>query len=316
MRLLLGAELNIINSKGDIDLEDEFYYQYIDNVLEVQFVSKNDINYIKPMDAIFVKRWEASNNLTLYFNAGMMYYRDFKPEDLVQIQAPIRRAKELNEILTITAHRNDRISKTTIELSSNATTQYTTGEDVPTLLLDPELTPFAIYSIADNQAIAYNKVDDIYMIPLSINVIDGEEMGDITFEFSGIDNLSQFVYLYDSYEDRYISLSEGDIFNYDVEENQSVRYYITSRRAGGVTTELDESMIETVKVLNIGEGELMIYASENITSLKVYDLTGKIIVSETNINAPQHNITLPQHNVYMFEIITESTVSNQKIATK
>ena len=75
-------------------------------------------------------------------------------------------------------------------------------------------------------------------------------------------------------------------------------------------------MIETVKVLNLGEGELMIYASENITSLKVYDLIGKLIVSETNINAPQHNITLPQHNVYMFEIITESTVSNQKVATK
>ena len=300
----------------NLDLNDEFYYQYIDNVLEVQFVSKNDINYIKPMDAIFVKRWEASNNLTLYFNAGMMYYRDFKPEDLVQIQAPIRRAKELKEILTITAHRNDRISKTTIELSSNATTQFTTEEDVPTLLLDPELTPFAIYSIADNQAIAYNKVDDIYMIPLSINVIDGEEMGDITFEFSGVDNLSQYVYLYDSYEDRYISLAEGDVFNYDVEVNQEVRYYITSRRAGDVTTELDESMIETVKVLNLGEGQMMIYASENINSLNVYDLTGKLIVSETNINAPQHNITLPQHNVYMFEIITESTVSNQKVVIK
>jgi hypothetical protein len=154
------------------------------------------------------------------------------------------------------------------------------------------------------------------MIPLSISVIDGEEMGDITFEFSGVDNLSQYVYLYDSYEDRYISLTEGDVFNYDVEGNQEVRYYITSRRAGDVTTELDESMIETVKVLNLGEGQMMIYASENINSLNVYDLTGKLIVSETNINAPQYNITLPQNNVYMFEIITESTVSNQKVATK
>ena len=298
----------------DGDLENKFYYTYNNGVLNVELFNAHNDKYINPLEAVFVVKKTASKSLTLSFDNTMMYYREY--DETAQLQAPIRRAKELNEILTITARRNDRISKTTIELSSNATTQFTTEEDVPTLLLDPELTPFAIYSIADNQAIAYNKVDDIYMIPLSINVIDGEEMGDITFEFTGVENLCQFVYLYDSYEDRYISLSEGDIFNYDVEDNQAVRYYITSRRAGDVTTELDDSMIETVKVLNLGEGELMIYASENITSLKVYDLTGKMIVSETNINAPQHNITLPQHNVYMFEIITESTVSNQKVVIK
>ena len=310
---MCNLSVNVLYSYLRNTIEDKFYYTYKDGILQAEFISLDTETYIEPMEAIFVITKNDLTTLSIPFKTTMMYYRDY--QDNVA-QAPMRRTKEFDEILTITAHRNDRISKTTIELSSNATTQFTTEEDVPTLLLDPELTPFAIYSITDNQAIAYNKVDDIYMIPLSINVIDGEEMGNITFEFTGIENLSQFVYLYDSYEDRYISLAEGDVFNYDVEVNQEVRYYITSRRAGDVTTELDDSMIETVKVLNLGEGELMIYASENITSLKVYDLTGKMVVSETNINAPQHNITLPQHNVYMFEIITESTVSNQKVATK
>ena len=162
----------------------------------------------------------------------------------------------------------------------------------------------------------HNAVNDIYMIPLAVNVIDGEEIGDITIEFSGIDNLSQFVYLYDSYEDIYISLAEGDILNFNVEENQENRYYITSHRKGEIPTELDDSMIETVKILNTGEGQLMIYSSENITSLKVYDLTGKLIVSEQNINTQQYNITLPENNVYMFDIVTISTVSKQKVVVK
>ena len=296
---------------ANANIEKSFYYTYIDNVLEVQFVQGDDSYLVAPTEAIFVKTTNPTKTLDVAFKANMMYNSVAQ-----QAQASMRRAKEFDEILTITAKRNDKISKTNIKLSSNATTQYSVGEDVPLLLLDPELTPFAIYSIVDSQAVAYNTVDDIYMIPLSINVIDGEEMGDITFEFSGVDNLSQFVYLYDSYEDRYISLAEGDIFNYNVEENQAVRYYITSRRIGETPTDLDESMIETVKILNFGEGQLMVYASENIISLNVYDLTGKLIVSETNINAPQYNITLPQNNVYMFEVITESTVSNQKIATK
>ena len=294
-------------------IEDKFYYTYKDGILQAEFISSDTETYIEPMEAIFVVTKSETSTLSIPFKTTMMYYRDY--QDNVA-QAPARRTKEFDEILTITAKRNDKISKTNIKLSSNATTQYSVGEDVPLLLLDPELTPFAIYSIVDSQAVAYNTVDDIYMIPLSINVIDGEEMGDITFEFSGIDNLSQFVYLYDSYEDRYISLAEGDIFNYNEEENQAVRYYITSRRIGETPTDLDESMIETVKILNLAEGQLMVYASENIISLNVYDLTGKLIVSETNINAPQHNITLPQNNVYMFEVITESTVSNQKVATK
>ena len=296
---------------ANANIEKSFYYTYIDNVLEVQFVQGDDSYLVAPTEAIFVKTINPTKTLDVAFKVNMMYNSVAQ-----QAQASMRRAKEFDEVLTITAKRNDKISKTNIKLTSNATTQYSVGEDVPLLLLDPELTPFAIYSIVDSQAVAYNTVDDIYMIPLSINVIDGEEMGDITFEFSGVDNLSQFVYLYDSYEDRYISLDEGDIFNYNVEENQAVRYYITSRRIGETPTDLDESMIETVKILNFGEGQLMVYASENIISLNVYDLTGKLIVSETNINAPQHNITLPQNNVYMFEVITESTVSNQKIATK
>ncbi|MBO5086814.1 MAG: hypothetical protein J6B65_06205, partial [Paludibacteraceae bacterium] len=308
----LSIEKLYLNHNGD--LEDKFYYTYKDGVLNVELFDAHNDKYINPLEAVFVVKKTTSKSLTLSFEASMMYYREY--DETTQLQTPIRRAKELNEILTITAKRNDKISKTTIKLSSNATTQYSVGEDVPLLLLDPELTPFAIYSIVDSQAVAYNTVDDIYMIPLSINVIDGEEMDNITFEFSGIDNLSQFVYLYDSYEDRYISLAEGDIFNYNVEENQEVRYYITSRRVGETPTDLDESMIETVKILNLGEGQLMIYASENIISLNVYDLTGKLIVSEQNIDAPQYNIALPQNNVYMFEVITESTVSNQKVATK
>ena len=310
---MCDLSLKQLYSTYDGDLQNKFYYTYKDGTLNVELFNPHNDQFIKPMEAVFVMTRTPSTSLTISFDAYMMYYRDY--QDNVA-QAPAHRTKEFDEILTITAKRNDKISKTNIKLSSNATTQYLVGEDVPLLLLDPELTPFAIYSIVDSQAVAYNTVDDIYMIPLSINVIDGEEMSDITFEFSGIDNLSQFVYLYDSYEDRYISLAEGDMFNYNVEENQAVRYYITSRRIGETPTDLDESMIETVKILNLGEGQLMVYASENIISLNVYDLTGKLIVSEQNIDAPQYNITLPQNNVYMFEVITESIVSNQKVATK
>ena len=314
---MCDLSINKLFEKHNRTIEKEFYYTYTDGILNVEFLTPNpdEEKYIKPMEAIFVKTTSSTASLSIQFTNEMMYYRYY--EDGAEMsQAPIRRIRDISEILTITANRNGKISKTNIELSNSATAQYTTEEDIPLLLLDAELTPFAIYTVADNQAIMHNAVNDIYMIPLAVNVIDGKEIGNITIEFSGIDNLSQLVYLYDSYEDRYISLTEGDVLNYDVEENQETRYYITSHRAGGTTTELDDSTIETVKVLNLGEGELMIYASENITSLKVYDLTGKMIVSETNINAPQHNITLPQHNVYMFEIITESTVSNQKIATK
>ena len=314
---------NFLNENANIN--GRFYYEYVDDMLKVVWVEHNQSNdphivpmYIAPMDAVFVMTKESIKELNVKFDSGMMYFNEYNQKDNEETQPLVKRTKlnSIDEILTITANRNGKISKANIRLSSDATNEYSTEEDAPLLLLASELTPFAIYSIAGNQAMAYNSLSDIYMIPLSINVIDGEEMGDITFEFSGVDNLSQYVYLYDSYEDRYISLAEGDVFNYDVEENQEVRYYITSRRAGDVTTELDESMIETVKVLNLGEGQMMIYASENINSLNVYDLTGKLIVSETNINAPQHNITLPQNNVYIFEIITESTVSNQKVATK
>ena len=314
---MCDLSINKLFEKLNRTIENKFYYTYTDGVLNVNFVtpSENEEKHIKPMEAIFVKTKSSTTSLSIQFTSDMMYYRYYGDEEEMS-QAPVRRTKELSEILTITANRNGKISKTNIELSNSATARYTTEEDIPLLILDAELTPFAIYTIADNQAIMHNAVDDIYMIPLAMNVIDGEDVGDVTIEFSGIDNLSQLVYIYDSYEDRYMSLTEGDMLNYNVENNQDIRYYITSRRAGDVSTELDEKDIDIVKILTLGEGELEIYTTENIMDLKVYDLTGKLIVAEQNINSQQYNLKLPKNNIYTFNIVTTSTVSNQKIVVK
>ena len=83
-----------------------------------------------------------------------------------------------------------------------------------------------------------------------------------------------------------------------------------------MTTPVDNSLVETVKVLNRGNGNLLIYTTDAIQSVGIYTLAGQLIFAADNINANQFATTLPPHNVYIFDIVTTQTVSKQKIVVK
>jgi hypothetical protein len=294
-------------------IDNRFYYTYNNGIMNVEFLSSDSEANIPPMGAVFIKTKTSQTSITIPFSAEMMYYRYFDKETFEQTP---RRANAIDETLTITASRNGRVSKTTVQLAHASSHHYTTNEDAPLLMLDAEFTPFAIHTVADSQALMHNAVPDIYMIPLTANVIDGEPIGDITIQFSGVDALSCPIYLYDSYDDIYLALNEADLLNLNIEHSQQQRYYLTSRRAGDMTTPVDNSLVETVKVLNRGNGNLLIYTTDAIQSVGIYTLAGQLIFAADNINANQFATTLPPHNVYIFDIVTTQTVSKQKIVVK
>ena len=298
----------------DNNLKSNVYYTYSDGIINVT-VTPTDADIIPPFGAMFVKGKTNSVEQTFKFTSEMMSYIE-STEPSTQQRAP--RMVEERELLTITAEVDGARSRTYIEKDFAANNEYLDTEDADLLVLDADLTPISVYSVATGAALAYNSVTDMEFVPLGLLLVDSTIVAEsVRFTFDGVDYFSDELYLYDALYNSYLPLIDGVALELEMPESGELRYFITDTKhnvGGGVTT--SDDLVEGSKVcVFTTEGEACIIAEDIISEATVYDIAGRLIYYSDQISSSQHNISLP-NGVYMLKVVVNSNLSTHKIILK
>lgn len=300
---------------GNTNLNSEVYYTYEDGNIVGNKVQPNATPIIPPFGAMFVKGRTDDVKQTFEFTSAMMSYKQ-SSEPSTQQNAP--RMVEVRELLTITAEVDGARSRTYIEKDFAANNEYLDTEDADLLVLDADLTPISVYSVATGAALAYNSVTDMEFVPLGLLLVDSTIVAEsVRFTFDGVDYFYDELYLYDAFYNSYLPLIDGVALELEIPESGELRYFITDTKhnvGGGVTT--SDDLVEGSKVcVFTTEGEACIIAEDIISEATVYDIAGRLIYYSDQISSSQHNISLP-NGVYMLKVVVNSNLSTHKIILK
>jgi hypothetical protein len=299
---------------GNTNLNPKVYYTYKDGTIDVN-VQPNETDIIPPFGAMFVKGNSTFKTPTFEFTPAMMSYTE-STEPPTQQRAP--RMVEERELLTITAEVDGARSRTYIEKYFAANNEYLDTEDADLLVLDADLTPISVYSVATGAALAYNSVTDMEFVPLGLLLVDSTIVAEsVRFTFDGVDYFYDELYLYDALYNSYLPLIDGVALELEMPESGELRYFITDTKhnvGGGVAT--SDDLVEGSKVcVFTTEGEVCIIAEDIISEATVYDIAGRLIYYSDQISSSQHNISLP-NGVYMLKVVVNSNLSTHKIILK
>ena len=296
---------------------DSFCYQYIDGALQGTNLNASDNNVLRPMHAMFVQTKSNVTQTTVRFTPDMI---SASTVNQVPNRAPARRAMSADNsderVLVLTAELNGAVANSVIVETNHATAEYDINEDAKLFLLDAELSPIGLYSVASEQALMYNTVPNIVNIPISILVLDSTRLAEsFMLTFDGIDNFNETLYLYDSYYDSKLPLIEGLSLELELPMAGETRYYVTSTRNDGGTPTISDELNNANICIVSAQGEATIFADENIISLDLYDVAGRKVLSTHNINATKYQFAMPI-GVYLVEVKTQTSSSIQKIIIK
>ena len=312
---MTGMKVKEFLQENKTYLSTNVYYTYHKDIINVTFVDKGYENddVIPPFGAMFVKG--NSKTQTFKFTPEMMSYEQ-STEPSIQQRAP--RMVEERELLTITAEVDGARSRTYIEKDFAANNEYLDTEDADLLVLDADLTPISVYSVATGAALAYNSVTDMEFVPLGLLLVDSTIVAEsVRFTFDGVDYFYDELYLYDALYNSYLPLIDGVALELEMPESGELRYFITDTKhnvGGGVTT--SDDLVEGSKVcVFTTEGEACIIADDIISEATVYDIAGRLIYYSDQISSSQHNISLP-NGIYMLKVVVNSNLSTHKIILK
>ena len=219
-------------------------------------------------------------------------------------------------MLTLTAQLGTAVSRTYIEESYGALSSYDATEDAELIVLDKDLTPISLYSVADKYALLYNRMPKIDSVPVSVLVADSALISDVfTLTFDGVDNFDYDLYLYDALYDTELPLIDGLTVELELPVDGEVRYYVKAKETqGGVTTDNVDVLQSKISVLSTN-GRTTVYSTANINSISVYDVAGRLMSVVESLNKKEYDIELPM-GVYMLQITTEGNVYQEKVVVK
>ena len=296
-------------------LDNSFYYEYADGEIVPNQTSENKV--LRPMRAMFVKTKNATTSLTLQFTADMISFSESAEVEVVPTKAPRRSLEEsFTSMLTLTAQLGTAVSRTYIEESYGALSSYDATEDAELIVLDKDLTPISLYSVADKYALLYNRMPKVDSVPVSVLVSDSALISDVfTLTFDGVDNFDYDLYLYDALYDTELPLIDGLTVELELPVDGEVRYYVKAKEAqGGVTTDNVDVLQSKISVVS-SKGRAIVYSTANINSISVYDVAGRLMSVVESLNKKEYDIELPM-GVYMLQITTEDNVYQEKVVVK
>jgi hypothetical protein len=300
--------------EGNSSLNGTFCYEYVDGVLVANNMKTPYNEVLRPTRAIFVQA--KTSTTSIRFTEDMMSFNE-KAEVVVVPKAPMAYvAPNVDEqILTLTAMVGDAKACSFIEQTNYSSKDYSDSEDAELLMLDAEMTPIGLYSIASDYALMYNSTPDIRNIPIAVMVLDSTINAEtFMLTFDGVDNFDETLYLYDAYYESMLPLIEGLTLELDMPAENENRYYITTSRSGDITTDADG--IEDAKVcVQSYNGYAVVYSDKDINSIRVYDVAGRKIYDAADLNASQYRIDLPT-GVYVMQLMVDGDEIMQKMIIK
>ena len=291
---------------------ETFCYNYIDGAIYGTSLDGPTDEVLRPMHAMFVQTKSSVTQTTVRFTPDMIATSGSSVPSRAKALAPIQH----RPVLTLTANLGGAVASTIIVEDNFATAEFNEEEDAQLFMLDAELTPIGLYSVASQKALLYNAVADIINIPISIMVLDSARIGEtFALTFSGIDNFDETLYLYDAYYDLMYPLFDELTLDLELPQAGEIRYYITRNQAPtGPATDTDN--LSDAKLLVVSNAQCAtVIANENILSIAIYDIAGRKLNEINNINAERYQFTMPL-GVYMLQINTESNTLTEKIIIK
>lgn len=207
--------------------------------------------------------------------------------------------------LFITAHRDGKQSSVALVKRQQASVGFVDNEDAVALLnvSDPK-TP-SLYSIAGTQATCINVTPEMANIPLGVY---SEDESDVTLRFAGLEHFGDSLYLYDALKNEEILIDSRNA-EVTVPGATHGRYFLNVSRSIQV-----ESQIRVYTPM-LGQVVVASTAGDLLKSVRVYDLSGKVVSIFDHLSTTVHQFSLPT-GFYIVCAESESCTEKSKISVR
>ena len=247
----------------------------------------DDLGLLAPTEAVFIKLNTSTTTFSFNIALSMLcdinrkYYGDDKPTPL---SAPAAYATDdyVADDYATADYANADASAIFISASlgnyESSISIYDHPEaEVELFMLDKAKTPFAIYTVGNNKALAINHLrDDQTRIPLVMFAEDPVERP--LFTFSGDPRYLVEWDLVDIVSGVRQPLYDSLTIHLNIPQDGSVRYYLERSRHGIYTSESKTDAFQTYAY----GGMLTIYSEEPLYDLRIYDPAGRLLCMESD----------------------------------
>ncbi len=272
-------------------------------------VSDGHSGAIAPLEGFFVevqstpstKAKEEMQNATvkITFSPGMLQ-ADKETESL-----QTRSLVSGEPTLFIIAHQNGKQSSVALVKRQQASVGFVDNEDAVALLnvSDPK-TP-SLYSIAGTQATCINVTPEMANIPLGVY---SEDESDVTLRFAGLEHFGDSLYLYDALKNEEILIDSRNA-EVTVPGATHGRYFLNASRSIQVESQ--------IRVYTPMPGQVVVAstAGDLLKSVRVYDLSGKVVSIFDHLSTTVHQFSLPT-GFYIVCAESESCTEKSKISVR
>ena len=207
--------------------------------------------------------------------------------------------------LFITAHRDGKQSSVALVKRQQASVGFVDNEDAVALLnvSDPK-TP-SLYSIAGTQATCINVTPEMANIPLGVY---SEDESDVTLRFAGLEHFGDSLYLYDALKNEEILVDSRNA-EVTVPGTTHGRYFLNVSRSIQVESQ--------IRVYTPMPGQVVVAstAGDLLKSVRVYDLSGKVVSIFDHLSTTVHQFSLPT-GFYIVCAESESCTEKSKISVR
>lgn len=207
--------------------------------------------------------------------------------------------------LFITAHRDGKQSSVALVKRQQASVGFVDNEDAVALLnvSDPK-TP-SLYSIAGTQATCINVTPEMANIPLGVY---SEDESDVTLRFAGLEHFGDSLYLYDALKNEEILVDSRNA-EVTVPGATHGRYFLNVSRSIQVESQ--------IRVYTPMPGRVVVAstAGDLLKSVRVYDLSGKVVSIFDHLSTTVHQFSLPT-GFYIVCAESESCTEKSKISVR
>lgn len=207
--------------------------------------------------------------------------------------------------LFITAHRGGKQSSVALVKRQQASVGFVDNEDAVALLnvSDPK-TP-SLYSIAGTQATCINVTPEMANIPLGVY---SEDESDVTLRFAGLEHFGDSLYLYDALKNEEILIDSRNA-EVTVPGATHGRYFLNVSRSIQVESQ--------IRVYTPMPGRVVVAstAGDLLKSVRVYDLSGKVVSIFDHLSTTVHQFSLPT-GFYIVCAESESCTEKSKISVR
>ena len=207
--------------------------------------------------------------------------------------------------LFITAHRDGKQSSVALVKRQQASVGFVDNEDAVALLnvSDPK-TP-SLYSIAGTQATCINVTPEMANIPLGVY---SEDESDVTLRFAGLEHFGDSLYLYDALKNEEILVDSRNA-EVTLPGTTHGRYFLNVSRSIQVESQ--------IRVYTPMPGQVVVAstAGDLLKSVRVYDLSGKVVSIFDHLSTTVHQFSLPT-GFYIVCAESESCTEKSKISVR